>query len=202
MITPRPAFPVYENYSNRVRPDILASDPDIMLTNPSALPVSTQADLILQGMGGTELLYYARHDTVNGQSVVYQPLKDIEYLAAAFSPQEIINTSTSWKKYRASFSVQLSDKQLDNSAASSGSISVDLTTSGIGSNIVVELDGLTESDIVELAFNEPLKSVALPAPTLYVDGGDPIGIYSGIVDGGNSLGYNVDMSMDGGNEVA
>lgn len=197
MIGPVPVtFSPRSNYSNKVKPDLLAADPDIVLVNPSAMPVDVQAELILQAMGGTELLFYARHDTVNGQNIIYQPIKDIDYLAATYSPQEIINTATSWKKYRSSFSIQLNDKQLDNSPASAGSINVAATSEG--STILVELQGLTDSDIVELAFNEPSQSLMLPAPLLYVDGGDDSGIYSGIVDGGDSLGYNVDMTVDGG----
>lgn len=197
-VSPVPINVDWGNYSNRVKPDVLASDPDIVLVNPTTLPIDLQADLILQDMGGTELLYYARHDTVNGQKVSYQPIKDVDLLALTYSPQTVTGAMPAWNHYRNSFSIQIDDKRVADSADSPGSVYVDTNVSGTGSNIVVQLNNLSESDVVEIAYSIPERAFLMERPAFPIIGGDASGTFGGIVDGGLSVGYNIDMSIDGG----
>lgn len=199
MITPTPININFSNYSNKTKPDVIAADPDIVLVNPSALPVDIQADLILQAMGGTELLYYARHDTVNGQKMLYQPIKDLDILSTIYSPQTIIGSSPNWKTYRTSFSIQLDDKNLIENPNSYGSVYVNPNSPGTSSQIIIELQDLNSSDIIELSINVPELSNIFINPDNNVDGGKAIANFTGFIDGGNALGYNIDMSINGGN---
>lgn len=197
-VSPTPINVNWGNYSNRVKPDVLASDPDIVLVNPSTLPIDLQSDLILQDMGGTELLYYARHDTVNGQKVSYQPIKDVDLLALTYSPQTVTGAMPAWSHYRNSFSIQIDDKRIADSPNSAGSVYVDTNVSGTGSNIIVELDNLSPSDVVEIAYSIPERVLLMERPAFPILGGSADGTFGGTIDGGSSLGYNIDMSIDGG----
>ena len=55
--------------------DVLIAKKDIILFNEDAVPVELMTDLIFENIGGQELINISRHDTVNGQTVIYQPIK-------------------------------------------------------------------------------------------------------------------------------
>jgi len=197
-ITSTPIKTNWSNYSNKVTPDALPADPDILITNPQSFPVDIQADLILQGLGGTELLYYARHDTVNGQKTIYQPLKDVTILSVTYSPQSVVGNMDTWKSLKDSFPVDIDAKQLPETPESSGSSYVNPNLAGATVDLIIELEGLMDSDVVEIAVASPVKSGFFSRPISVISGGSADQIITGTIDGGNELGYNIDMLVDGG----
>lgn len=197
-ITPTPIKVSWWTYSNKAKPDALAADPDIVLTNPAQFPVDVQSDLVLQAMGGTELLYYARHDTVNGQKVTYQPIKDVELLAITYSPQTLTGSTPTWRGFRNSFSIQLDENKLYEDPEEAGSLYVEDNMSGATANIIVELQNLLDSDVVEISVSNAASSTAYVNPLPVLFGGASTAYFNGIVHGGNALGYNRDMAVDGG----
>lgn len=197
MVNPTPLNTSWGNYSNPMARNALAADPDIVLSVPEALAVDLQAELILQDIGGIELITMSRHDTVNGQNVVYQPFKDVDTLAIEYSPLVITGFSPTLKQYKSTFSIQIDEKQTE-APEITGSIYVDTEVSGTASNIVVELENLAESDNIEIAFSLPEKVDYFSTQTAIVFGGDVVGAFDGEVDGGNSLGYNIDITTNGG----
>lgn len=137
------------NYSNPVRPDVLAADPDVILIAQSDIPIELQADLVLQNIGGTELIQIIRHDMVNGQDVSYQPIKNIKALAVEFNPNTIVGFVPTLQGNKESYSISLDDCLVDNP------IYID------GEDIVVQLQNLTDTDVIELAVCWPEKQTLL-----------------------------------------
>lgn len=197
MVNPTPLNTNWGNYSNPMASNALAADPDIVLAVPESLAVDIQADLILQDIGGIELITMSRHDTVNGQKMVYQPLKDVDTLAIEYSPLVVTGFSPTLKQFNSTFSIQIDEKQTE-APEVTGSVYVDTEVSGTGSNIVVELENIADSDNIEIAFSLPEKVPYFGALTALLFGGDVTGAFDGQVDGGNSLGYNIDITTDGG----
>ena len=51
-------------------------------------------ELYFQDIGGTEILRVARHDTINGEDIKWQPIGNVDELASQFNPQNILTNTT------------------------------------------------------------------------------------------------------------
>jgi len=56
---------------------VLTAPIDTILYNDDSLPIEIMTDLIFENIGGQELINIARNDTVNGQTIIYQPIKNL-----------------------------------------------------------------------------------------------------------------------------
>jgi hypothetical protein len=199
ILTPRPLWSEYSgNYTNTVSPNVLAADPDIVLVAPETLPVDVQAQLILQDMGGTELIMFARHDTVDGQTIVYQPIKDVDLLASRYSPWLITGYSPSFMTWKNGFGINLDTHAIADDPNVPGSLQINKNVSGNGTEIIVSLNSMQSDYIVEFAFSTPEEAEAMPYPVGIISGGNAEGYYDGEVVGGDALGYNIDITVNGG----
>lgn len=65
--------------------------------------------------------------------------------------------------------------------------------------IIVELSNVSDTDVLQVATAVVSTTVAFETKEI-IDGGDAgnTNSYMGIVDGGDALGYNVDITTDGG----
>jgi hypothetical protein len=68
------------------------------------------ADVLFQNFGGQELLSVARSDTVNGQSVIYQPFKDLGIIRDQYSPNNLLSIQETSDRFFANFLIRLNDK--------------------------------------------------------------------------------------------
>ncbi len=188
--------PSLPSYTNAKSSDVKSADPDIVLVNPEELPVDIQAQLILQAIGGSELIQIARNDTVDGQKVAYQPIVNLDSFAAQFSSVNILGHSPSLAGMKSVSSINL-DSYLYITEDSSGPMYTGKSLAGKPANIV-ELDGLQDGDVIEIATAD-LSQSQMFSQSSVIDGGAAINNYSGIIDGGSSLGYNGDITVNGGN---
>jgi hypothetical protein len=84
-----------------------SATPDIILIDQNDLPIELILNLTLEKIGGQELINIARHDTVNGQNILYQPIKNISDIAIAYNPQNMISFPDSSDNYFKSFAIKL-----------------------------------------------------------------------------------------------
>jgi hypothetical protein len=84
-----------------------SATPDIILEDESSSIVDVILSLTLEKIGGQELINIARHDTVNGQNIIYQPIKNISDIAIAYNPQNMISFPDSSDNYFKSFPIKL-----------------------------------------------------------------------------------------------
>lgn len=190
-----PIKTVWGNYSNQVKPNVVPADPDIVLVNPDSMPVDLMADMILQNIGGTELIKSVRHDMVNGQKVAYRPIVNLDALAVEFSPITITGFVPTLRNLKENFEIRIDDLFIE-TANGSGPIFVGTDSNG-KAYIIVELDNLQDSDVVELATAVPTQQSLFEYHAV-VNGGIYEDWYSGEVDGGDHLGYNIDTTVNGG----
>lgn len=185
MLTSTP--PSFPDYSKRFEKMVQAADPDIVLVSPAALPVDVQSQLILSEIGGTELIQIERHDTVNGQRVLYQPVVDMN----EFSSNHRIPTGQTLAGFKNSFSIDL-----DRFVPESGGMFFDEQSE----QVIVALTNDDGSHIVDISYTDIAENEWFDRK-FSVDGGayhsDGSG-YDETVDGGDALGYNIDMSVNGG----
>ena len=67
-------------------------------------------DLLFEDVGGQELLTIARNDTVNGQSVIYQPFKNLGILQELYNPTTLLRLQQTSDKFFSNFTINLRDK--------------------------------------------------------------------------------------------
>ena len=139
---PKPIVPKYLS-SSPVQPVKYAS-PDVVLTDQNSLPVDLILKLTLEKIGGLELISLVRHDTVNGQEIAYQPVKNLSQLAVLYNPQNMVKIPDSSELYFKNFAIKLESHippVLDDEI-----IDIDMFTKHNN----VYLNPLTESVVIEV----------------------------------------------------
>jgi hypothetical protein len=125
---------------------IKVATPDIILFDDGSVPIEVMADLIFEDIGGQELINIARFDTVNGQNISYQPIKNLSLINQQYNPNNIIGLQKTSNLYFAGFAIKLEDKipKLTNSPDNNP---VYMDSFG---NIVVEAINLNSDDQIEI----------------------------------------------------
>lgn len=104
-------------------------------------------DVLFEDLVGQELLTIARNDTVNGQDVVYQPIKNLGLLQSTYNPGNIINLSETSLTYFENFIIKLNDKI---PTIKNGPNGTNYYVDPKNGDIVIELKNLEEDEQVEV----------------------------------------------------
>ena len=131
------------------KPDnsVKSASPDIILIDQNDLPIDLILKLTLEKIGGQELISLVRHDTVNGQNIVYQPVKNISDVAISYNPQNIINVPDTAEIYFKNFAIKMENHIIqDTNQFPPQSVYID-SASG---NIVIETVNLKADYEVEV----------------------------------------------------
>ena len=94
-------------YNSNTSDSIKVATPDIILLTEEALSPEVMTDLIFEDIGGQEIISIARNDIVNGQNVLYQPIKNITSLFYQYNPQNILALQKTDKEYFKNFPISL-----------------------------------------------------------------------------------------------
>jgi hypothetical protein len=105
IVAARPTVPKYLA-STSVQPVKYASPADILIQE-SSLPVDLILKQTLEKIGGLELISLVRHDTVNGQDIVYQPVKNLSQIEVLYNSQNIVKIPDSSEIYFKNFAIKL-----------------------------------------------------------------------------------------------
>lgn len=89
---------------------VLTAPIDTILYNEEATPVEIMADLLFENIGGQELINIARNDTVNGQTVIYQPIKNLAAIQQQYNPNNIVSLQATSDKYFQNYSIKFESK--------------------------------------------------------------------------------------------
>ena len=135
---------------------------DIILFNDEAIPVRLMEDLIFEDIGGEELISIARRDTVNGQKITYQPIKNLSSIEQEYNPNNIISLQATADKYFANFPIKLDNRIPETGTGSNGDyVYIESTTGNLVIEVVnleldeqVEIQIATNGTIYETEFNE------------------------------------------------
>jgi len=135
---------------------------DIILFNDAAIPVRLMEDLIFEDIGGEELISIARRDTVNGQKITYQPIKNLSSIEQEYNPNNIVSLQATADKYFANFPIKLDNRIPETGTGSNGDyVYIESTTGNLVIEVVnleldeqVEIQIATNGTIYETEFNE------------------------------------------------
>lgn len=107
------AFPENPNSLSSIDPTesaVKAATTDIVLFDDESMPIEIMADLIFENIGGQELINIVRSDLVNGQTVLYQPIKNLSNVYFQYNPQNILSLQDTDSNYFKKFPINFNSK--------------------------------------------------------------------------------------------
>jgi hypothetical protein len=120
---------------------------DTILFDNDSVPIEIMTDLIFENIGGQELINIARNDTVNGQNVIYQPIKNLTAIQQQYNPNNIVSLQATSDKYFQNFSIKFDEKVPVEATGPAGAhVYVDPETG----ELVVEAVNMLEDEQIEL----------------------------------------------------
>lgn len=161
-VSPTPATATPTTTVSSTTTQVKTATKDIILFNDGVVPVNLMADLIFEDIGGEELISIARRDTVNGQKISYQPIKNLSSIEQEYNPNNIISLQATADKYFANFPIKLDDRIPKEGTAAGGDyvyidpITGDLVVEAVNleSDEQIEIQIATSGTIYETDFNE------------------------------------------------
>ncbi|MGA1047092.1 MAG: hypothetical protein ACO3UU_03725 [Minisyncoccia bacterium] len=81
---------------------IIFDDNDILIEN--------MAQLLFENISSQEIISISRNDIVNGQTISYQPIKNLVQIQQEYNPNNIISQQTTSDKYFANFTIRFDDR--------------------------------------------------------------------------------------------
>jgi len=157
-LTATPITPVSAITYTPPAPPVKTATPDIVLFNDETIPIEVMEDLLFENIGGQELINIARSDTINGQPISYQPIKNISAIQQQYNPNNIVSLQQTSNRFFAGFSIKLEDKIPNEGNGSNGS------------NIYIDTDnGNLTIELVKLEADEQVEIQIVTNGTIYED---------------------------------
>jgi hypothetical protein len=116
---------------------IKQADPDVVLFDQESVSPELLLELEYENISGIELINISRSDIIDGQQVVYSPIKNLSSIRRRFNPNNIISMPELSSSYFASFSIDLVLRGIRNPY---------FDTNG---DLIIEIDEVLEDEIIE-----------------------------------------------------
>lgn len=128
-------------------PPVKTAPIDTILFDDETVSIDQMADLILENIGGQELINIARSDTINGQKISYQPIKNLSSIQQRYNPNNILSLQQTADKYFAGFPIKLENKIPNEGNGVNGeNVYIDEDTG----DLVIEFINLTPEEQIEV----------------------------------------------------
>jgi hypothetical protein len=128
-------------------PPVKTAPIDTILFDEEAVPIQIMSDLIFENIGGQELINVARNDTVNGQQIIYQPIKNLTQIQQEYNPNNILALQATSDKYFKNFAIKFETKVPNVGGGPDGEhIYIDPTTG----ELIVEAINMQEDEQIEV----------------------------------------------------
>jgi hypothetical protein len=89
---PAPILPQYKT-ANITSRNFKVAPTDIIQFDDSSIEIALITDLLFEDIGATELANISRSDLIDGQEVIYAPIKNLPTIRREFNPNNIVATS-------------------------------------------------------------------------------------------------------------
>jgi hypothetical protein len=142
-----------------ISPDVVKSaSPDIVIFNDKDIEDNAEAivDLLFENIGGQELLQIARYDTVNGQEVLYQPIKNLNIIQEEYNPNNILELQKTSDRIFDNFPIKLDP-----------TIPEEYTVVGVTENVYLDADGNMVIELINLEGSEQVEVEITSNGTIY-----------------------------------
>jgi hypothetical protein len=140
-----------------VNPAVLVATPALIALSNPPLEIDFMVDLIFENIGGQELISISRNDIINGQDVLYSPIKNLHSLYLEYNPNNIIKLENTADTYFKNFPIRLENKiPMDGTGPDGAIVYIDPTTGDLVIN-VINLDSDEQVDVQILNGGEILN---------------------------------------------
>lgn len=141
---------------------VKSASPDIVIFNDQEIEYNAEAmvDLLFENIGGQELLQIARYDTVNGQEVLYQPIKNLNIIQEEYNPNNILKLQKTSDRIFGNFPIKIDPTTPD-------TITVDPNTVPNMGNVYLDADGNMVIELINLEGNEQVEVEITRNGTIY-----------------------------------
>jgi hypothetical protein len=129
-----------------VNPAVLVATPALIALSNLPLDIDIMADLIFENIGGQELINISRSDIINGQDVLYSPIKNLKNLYLEYNANNIIRLENAADTYFKNFPIRLENKL----PYSSSGILEDVVYLDSEGNLVINVSNLEKDEQVEV----------------------------------------------------
>jgi hypothetical protein len=106
--TPDATAPLPKALVAKTDDSVKIATPDLIIFDEEAMSIETMTDLVFEDIGGYELATISRHDLVNGQKVIYSPIKNLTDLYLQYNPNNVLRLQSS-DSYFKSLSLSIFD---------------------------------------------------------------------------------------------
>lgn len=103
---PAPVLPTFKPMTTS-NSNIKVAPSDIIQFDDSSIEIALISDLLFEDIGATELANISRSDLIDGQDVVYAPIKNLSTIRREFNPNNIVANSF-FDDYFSRFGINLS----------------------------------------------------------------------------------------------
>jgi hypothetical protein len=135
---PKPPDPWIMTETYRSPTGVKQADPDIVLFNDRPISPELLIELLYEDVAGTELINISRSDIIDGQNVVYSPVKQLSSLRRRYNPNNIIGLPELSASFFSRFQIELLFR---------GATSPYFDEEG---NLVIEVNEIREEELVEV----------------------------------------------------
>ena len=125
---------------------IKAATPDIVLFDNDDISISEMSTLYFEDVGAQELISISRNDTINGQELSYEPIKNIKSLQQSYNPNNILGLQKTSDQYFSGFSINF-DQKTPNQGNGANDANVYVNEQG---DLVIEVINLNNDEQIEV----------------------------------------------------
>lgn len=127
---------------------VLASEPQYLVTNEEedASLIEFLTELSFEALGGQELISISRHDLVDGQRVVYTPIKNLSSIRSQYNPANILSLQGSSDVTFKNFAIRVEDYLVDEGTGPNGE-AIYMDANG---DIIINFINIPDSHQVEI----------------------------------------------------
>ena len=125
---------------------VKVATPDLFVFKDDVLPEQLMVDLIFEDIGGHELITLSRNDLISGQTISYQPNKNISSLYLQYNPQNILNLQDTSVTIFKNFPIKI-EKSLPLEGTGPGKKTVYLNPNG---DLVIEVVNLEPDEQIDV----------------------------------------------------
>ena len=126
---------------------VLAATTNLIITSYEETPLEVMTDLIFEDIGGQEIINISRTDIINGQDIIYQPIKNLASINYQYNPQNILALQDTSENYFKKFPINAANKVPNTGTGINGStVYIDESTG----NLIIELVNIENDEQVEV----------------------------------------------------
>lgn len=108
---PPPPAPILPRFTAMATPDknIKEAPSDIIQFDDNSIEIALLQDLLFEDISATELANISRTDLIDGQEVIYEPIKNLSSVRQEFNPNNVVATAIS-TNYFSRFGIDLDSR--------------------------------------------------------------------------------------------